>query len=303
MKKVLLSLAVIAASGGYVAFENAASQAGAGPGLAGTGAALMSSTALPSVPADSGGRGASGALALVGPAKAADAKVNAPAAAGQTATPVAQGPSPSRPAADSAPAAVQVRPADPASVQVAAAPPAASAAPAPTPTPTEATPAVAATTSAPVPEPAPSWRDPQSPVQVADATPPPVTTTPAAPPLPRPRPADAPTAVADRQTTSSILVAQAGYRDGTFRGPSENAYYGRVQLSAEITGGQIKKIDILDYPNDRRRSQYISSVAIPMLEQEAIQAQSANIDIVSGATLTSEAFIHSLDAALAGARG
>ena len=56
------------------------------------------------------------------------------------------------------------------------------------------------------------------------------------------------------------------------------------------------------YPRDRRRSLYIAQQSLPVLEQEAISAQSADIDTVSGATLTSEAFMKSLDSALATAR-
>jgi uncharacterized protein with FMN-binding domain len=55
---------------------------------------------------------------------------------------------------------------------------------------------------------------------------------------------------------------------------------------------------VLQYPSDRRTSIAINRRALPVLRSEAIAAQSANVDIVSGATLTSEAFIESLGAAL-----
>ena len=54
----------------------------------------------------------------------------------------------------------------------------------------------------------------------------------------------------------------------------------------------------LQYPQERRRSAYINSQAVPILQSEAIQAQSANVNIVSGATLTSEGFQQSLQSAL-----
>jgi uncharacterized protein with FMN-binding domain len=122
------------------------------------------------------------------------------------------------------------------------------------------------------------------------------------PPLPRPRPADAPVTVvaASAQTAAR---STSGYRNGTFRGVSANAYYGRVEVDAVIKAGQLVKVDILDYPSDRRTSRNINSRALPELRQEAIQAQSANIDTVSGATLSSEAFIQSLDSALQQAHG
>jgi uncharacterized protein with FMN-binding domain len=132
-------------------------------------------------------------------------------------------------------------------------------------------------------------------------------TLPTMPPLPRPRPEDAPTQASSASTGgdggSTVLVAQAGYKNGTFRGPSENAYYGRVQVAAVIQNGQLAKVEILDYPSDRRRSANISNYSLPILQQEAIQAQNARVDLVSGATLTSEAFERSLGAALASAHG
>lgn len=121
---------------------------------------------------------------------------------------------------------------------------------------------------------------------------------PAPVPLPRMRPASAPVVIEAAQATRT----QPAYRDGTFKGRSTNAYYGRVQVDAVIRGGQLVSVGVLSYPNDRRTSRNINSRALPVLEQEAIQAQSAHIDIVSGATLTSEAYARSLDAALSAAR-
>jgi uncharacterized protein with FMN-binding domain len=57
-------------------------------------------------------------------------------------------------------------------------------------------------------------------------------------------------------------------------------------------------VQFLQYPSDRRTSQRINSIAMPYLRQEAIQAQSAQVDIISGATLTSEGFQASLQSAL-----
>lgn len=89
-----------------------------------------------------------------------------------------------------------------------------------------------------------------------------------------------------------------GYKDGTFQGQAIDAYYGLVQVQVSIQGGAIKSVQFLQYPNDRRTSQQINDIAMPYLQQEAIQAQSANVDIISGATLTSEGFAMSLQSAL-----
>lgn len=92
------------------------------------------------------------------------------------------------------------------------------------------------------------------------------------------------------------------YKDGQYTGPVTDAYYGLVQVKAIISGGKITDVQFLQYPNDRSTSQEINGQAMPYLTQEAISAQSANVDIISGATQTSEAFIQSLIAALAQAK-
>ena len=101
---------------------------------------------------------------------------------------------------------------------------------------------------------------------------------------------------------AATTTVAAGFADGTFTGPAADAYYGDVQVQATVQGGQIVAIKVLQYPSDRRTSVAINRQALPMLRDEVISAQSPNIDIISGATLTSEAFIQSLTAALRGAR-
>lgn len=88
------------------------------------------------------------------------------------------------------------------------------------------------------------------------------------------------------------------YKDGSYTGSVADAFYGNIQVKVTISGGKITAVDFLQYPNDRPQSQYINSQAMPYLKQEAIQAQSAQVDGVSGATDTSQAFIQSLTAAL-----
>lgn len=88
------------------------------------------------------------------------------------------------------------------------------------------------------------------------------------------------------------------YKDGTYTGSVQNAYYGNVEVSATISGGKITAVNFLEYPNDNPNSQYINQTATPYLKQEAIKAQNANVSIITGATLTSQAFIQSLSTAL-----
>ncbi|ESY77378.1 FMN-binding protein [Mesorhizobium sp. LNHC221B00] len=111
-------------------------------------------------------------------------------------------------------------------------------------------------------------------------------------PVPQPRPAyrDAPARV--------IRVGMKIYADGVYTGPTADAYYGLIQIQALVQGGQLTALKVLKYPSDRRTSININRQALPMLRDEAISAQSANVDIISGATLTSRAFIQSLRGAL-----
>lgn len=88
------------------------------------------------------------------------------------------------------------------------------------------------------------------------------------------------------------------YKDGTYRGPQVDVFYGIVEVQVDVQNGKIANVNFLKYPSDRRTSQRINSIAMPYLQQEALQAQSANVNIISGATLTSEGFMMSLDAAL-----
>ncbi len=115
--------------------------------------------------------------------------------------------------------------------------------------------------------------------------------TPTQTPSPIPTPVPAPTP-----------KPQGQYVDGTYTGTPGDAYYGIVQIQAVIQNGKLVSVDFLQYPNDRRTSQYINSQAMPLLKSEAIQAQSANVSGVSGATDTSQAFIQSLGDALAQAK-
>ena len=93
--------------------------------------------------------------------------------------------------------------------------------------------------------------------------------------------------------------AAVQYKDGTYAGPRVDAYWGIMRVQAVIQNGKLIDVQVLEYPADRRTSQYINRQAIPMLQNEVISAQTANVNIISGATLTSEAYLISLDRALA----
>ncbi|TSA44228.1 FMN-binding protein [bacterium] len=94
----------------------------------------------------------------------------------------------------------------------------------------------------------------------------------------------------------------SGYKDGVYTGSVADAFYGLVQVKATIANGSISDVAFLSYPNDQENSRYINSQAMPLLTQEAIAAQTAHVDIISGATETSLAFRESLGVALAAAK-
>jgi len=108
-------------------------------------------------------------------------------------------------------------------------------------------------------------------------------------------PATAPPPASTGPRTSPPTAAPASQ---TYDGDPVDNQYGTVQVRITVQGRHITAIDPLQMPYDRSRSQYISEQAAPYLHDEVLQAQSAQIDIVSGATYTSESYIQSLQSAL-----
>ena len=105
-------------------------------------------------------------------------------------------------------------------------------------------------------------------------------------------PAQKPASSMQMQTT------QGSYKDGSYIGKVADAYFGNVQVKTIIKSGRIADVQFLQYPSDRSTSVQINTQAMPYLKSEAIQAQNAKVDIVSGATQTSQAFRESLASAL-----
>lgn len=104
------------------------------------------------------------------------------------------------------------------------------------------------------------------------------------------------------QSTQMGMMSNGIYKNGSFIGKVVDAYYGNVQVKAVVTNGKISDVIFLDYPHDRNTSVRINSQAMPYLKSEAIVAQSANVDAISGASATSGAFNESLASALAQAK-
>ncbi|KRF46756.1 FMN-binding protein [Terrabacter sp. Soil810] len=99
-------------------------------------------------------------------------------------------------------------------------------------------------------------------------------------------------------TSTAAKKAPAAPRSGTVDGAVVGTQYGSVQVRVSFTGSKITNVHALQLTDSSRTSVSISAGAAPTLRQEALAAQSSQIDVVSGATYTSEAYQQSLQSAI-----
>ena len=112
---------------------------------------------------------------------------------------------------------------------------------------------------------------------------------------------DSPTATAGRSEASSGSTTTGTTTktvSGTFTGGQANTCWGLVQVRITVAGGKITSSQAIEYPNGNGRDQQINAYALPILNAAVVKAQSANIDAVSGATVTSDGYISSLQSAI-----
>jgi uncharacterized protein with FMN-binding domain len=102
--------------------------------------------------------------------------------------------------------------------------------------------------------------------------------------------------------TTPAPTKAAAKGSGTFTGAVVQEPYGLVQVQITLSAGKITDVTAVQLPT-HGRSGFISQSAAPILQGEAISAQSASIDLVSGATYTSEAYAQSLQSAIDQAHG
>lgn len=86
--------------------------------------------------------------------------------------------------------------------------------------------------------------------------------------------------------------------NGTVTGTAVDTRYGPVQVQITVKAGKLTAATAVEYPQTTGRDQEINSYAIPQLNQETVTAGNASIDMVSGATFTSQGYISSLQSAL-----
>ncbi len=84
----------------------------------------------------------------------------------------------------------------------------------------------------------------------------------------------------------------------TYTGDVAQTRWGPVQVEITVAGSKITAVNVLQQPNGNPKDQEINAYALPVLIQSTLDAQSAQIDMVSGATVTSDGYVQSLQSAL-----
>jgi uncharacterized protein with FMN-binding domain len=99
-------------------------------------------------------------------------------------------------------------------------------------------------------------------------------------------------------TATPAATSSTSERSSTATGDAVPTQYGNAQVRVTVTGGKVVKIEALQLQGNDPRSVAISGAAEPILQQEALTAQTADVDAVSGATFTSASYTQSLQSAL-----
>lgn len=108
-------------------------------------------------------------------------------------------------------------------------------------------------------------------------------------------------ALAGTQTVDALAASHPAAKSVTFKGPVVEMRWGTVQVGLVVKSKKISTVKPEVYVHTDR-SVFINEQALPMLKSEVLHAQNANIDVISGATDTSQAYIESLQGAVKKAR-
>lgn len=104
--------------------------------------------------------------------------------------------------------------------------------------------------------------------------------------------------VGTQKRRSSSGASQGGLRNGVAIGPKENYGYGVFAVEVIARSGRIVDLSVVGMEIAEPFSQSLAQRAIPILRNEVLRAQSANVATVSGATYTSDAYLSSIQAAI-----
>ena len=99
-------------------------------------------------------------------------------------------------------------------------------------------------------------------------------------------------------SSSSSGSSSSSSASTTYTGDSVQTRWGPVQVRITVVDGKITASEAIVYPNGNHEDEQINSFALPVLSSEAVAQQSADIDMVSGATVTSEGYLASLQSAI-----
>jgi uncharacterized protein with FMN-binding domain len=113
--------------------------------------------------------------------------------------------------------------------------------------------------------------------------------------------ASSPTTTSSSEPNSSSTSSSSGSsstKTKTYAGSVAQTRWGPVQVQITVQGDKITKVTVLQQPNGNHKDAEINSYALPILVQDTLSAQSAQIDMVSGATVTSDGYITPLQSAL-----
>jgi hypothetical protein len=99
-------------------------------------------------------------------------------------------------------------------------------------------------------------------------------------------------------SSSSSTGTSGSAPSRTVTGDVADTRWGPVQVQLTVARDKITNVSVVEYPNNNPRDQEINVQALPILVQETLSAQNAHIDMVSGATVTSDGYLQSLQSAL-----
>ncbi len=108
----------------------------------------------------------------------------------------------------------------------------------------------------------------------------------------------APQSSSSSSSSSSSPSASSTSSTKTVTGQTAQTRWGPVQVQITVSAGKITAVNLLQVPSGNGRDVEINNQAVPVLKQETLQAQNAHIDTVSGATVTSDGYLTSLQSAL-----
>jgi uncharacterized protein with FMN-binding domain len=118
------------------------------------------------------------------------------------------------------------------------------------------------------------------------------------PASPAGQPPASPTSPSSPRSSSKSGSSTSASSPATFTGNAADTRWGPVQVRITVQGGKITASEAVQYPQNNGRDAQINGYALPVLNQEVVQRQSASIDTVSGATVTSDGYLQSLQSAI-----